>query len=126
MLLKIALLFAIVPLIEISLIFILAHFLGWGWTILLTVISSLLGAYLAKLSSRHWWLIVREEWGREGFPLHRLGEGALLVMAMAFLITPGPLTGILGLIFLIPKVRDVGARFIVRRISKRVLNRFWR
>ncbi len=114
------------PLVELGLLFLIAHFLGWGWTIGITLVSSVLGAYLAKRSGQQWWTTVREEWAREGFPVHRLGEGALLLLAMAFMITPGPLTGVIGLLFMIPKVRMGVARTLVRWISNRFMERFWR
>ena len=114
------------PLIELVLIFVLAHVLGWGLTILLTVVSSILGLYLARRSWRSWWGTVQEEWRREGFPVHRLGEGAILVTAMAFMITPGPLTGIMGISFTIPRIRERVSRLLVRWISDRLAERFWR
>lgn len=126
MLRRLLLAFLIVPLVELILIFLLAHYLGWLWTLSLTVASSLLGAYLARRSWRSWWQLVRDEWGQEGFPVHRLGEGAILVTAMAFMITPGPLTGVLGILFTIPAIREYTSRILVRWVSDRLLERFWR
>lgn len=117
--------FLVVPLVELALIFVLAHFIGWVWTISLTVASSMIGAYLATRSWRGWWARVRDEWSREGFPVHRLGEGAILVTAMAFMITPGPLTGVMGILFTIPAVRERISRLLVRWASSRLLARFW-
>lgn len=125
MLKRMFLAFLLVPLVELILIFVLAHFLGWGWTIGLTVLSSLVGAYLARRSWRSWWTMVRDEWGREGFPVHRLGEGAILVTAMAFMITPGPLTGILGILFTIPSVRERVSRILVGWVSNRLAEHFF-
>ncbi len=125
MLKRLLLLFLAVPIIELGLLFLIAHFLGWGWTLGITVISSILGAYLAKKSGQQWWATVRSEWTQEGFPVHRLGEGALLVVAMAFMITPGPLTGLIGILFMIPKVRAKVARLVVRWVSHRFIERYW-
>lgn len=122
---RLLLAFLIVPLVELTLIFLLAHFLGWGWTLGLTALSSVLGAYLARRSWTSWWALVRTEWGREGFPVHRLGEGAILLTAMAFMITPGPLTGFIGLLFTIPVIRERTSRFLVRWVSSRMLRQFW-
>ncbi len=118
--------FLVVPITELIALFVMAHFLGWGWTLTVTLVSSLLGAYLTFVSGRRWWSTVQSEWAREGFPVHRLGEGALLIVAAAFLVTPGPLTGVIGFLFLIPSVRDPAARFVVRWVSNRVIERFWR
>ncbi len=123
---RLLLAFLLVPLVELVLIFVLAHFLGWWPTIGLTVLSSLLGAYLARKSWQSWWAQVRTEWSQEGFPVHRLGEGAILVTAMAFMITPGPLTGVLGILFTIPAIRQRVSRLLVRWASDRLMARFWR
>lgn len=69
---------------------------------------------------------MRDEWGREGFPVHRLGEGAILVTAMAFMITPGPLTGILGILFTIPAIRGRISRMLVRWAGDKLMARLWR
>ncbi len=122
---RLFLLFLLVPLTELILLFLIAHFLGWGWTIGITLASSLLGAFLARLSGKQWWETVQREWASEGFPVHRLGEGALLLISMAFMITPGPLTGVTGLLFMIPKVRMGAARMISRWASKRFMSNFW-
>ncbi|OLZ11792.1 FxsA family protein [Sulfobacillus thermosulfidooxidans] len=126
MLKRLLALFLVVPLVELFLLFLIAHYLGWGWTIGITLVSSLLGAYLAKISGKQWWETVKREWASEGFPVHRLGEGALLLISMAFMITPGPLTGVIGLLFMIPKVRLGAARLIARWVSNRFLERLWR
>ena len=118
--------FLAVPLVELALIFLIAHFLGWAWTLALTVASSLLGAYLATRSWRSWWGRVRDEWGREGVPVHRLGEGAILVTAMAFMVTPGPLTGLLGILFPTPSIRERISRLLVRWASSHLIEQFWR
>ncbi|PSR27087.1 MAG: hypothetical protein C7B47_09265 [Sulfobacillus thermosulfidooxidans] len=126
MLKRLLALFLVVPLVELFLLFLIAHYLGWGWTIGITLVSSLLGAYLAKISGKQWWETVKREWASEGFPVHRLGEGALLLISMAFMITPGPLTGVIGLLFMIPKVRLGAARLIAGWVSNRFLERLWR
>ena len=125
MLKRLLLLFLVVPIVELILLFLIAHFLGWGWTLAITIASSILGAYLAKKSGQQWWATVRNEWTQEGFPVHRLGEGALLVVAIAFMITPGPLTGVMGLLFMIPRVRVAVSRFVVRWVTNRFLERYW-
>ncbi|AEW06615.1 FxsA cytoplasmic membrane protein [Sulfobacillus acidophilus DSM 10332] len=122
---RLMILFFIVPIVELSLIFLLAHWIGWGFTLLVTLLSSVIGAYLARRSWHRWWDQVKREWAFEGFPVHRLGEGAILVAAMAFLVTPGPLTAVTGILFTIPKVREAGSKWLVRWLSHRVVERWW-
>lgn len=122
---KLLLAYALVPIVELILLFVMARYWGWGVTLGFSLVSSLAGAFLARYSFRHWWARVRREWASDGFPVHRLGEGALLIFAMALMLTPGPLTGIVGLLFLIPAVRDQSAQWLFRWASNRFLTRFW-
>jgi UPF0716 protein FxsA len=126
MLRRLLLLFFVVPLVELLVIFLLAHLIGWGWTLALTVASSVGGAILARRSWSAWWQLVQREWAEGGFPVHRLGEGAILVTAMAFMITPGPLTGLVGILFTFAPVRERVSKMLVRWIGHRVADRFWR
>ena len=121
---KLLLVFLLVPIAEVAALLILATLLGWGWTLVLTVLSSLTGCFLSRYSGRQWWRTVRAEWAQEGMPMQRIGEGAVLLVSMAFMITPGPLTGIIGFIFLIPKVRVAVARFAFQWISSSFMDRF--
>lgn len=118
--------FTIVPLVELSLIVLMAHFLGWPWALLITLFSSLLGAYLAVRSWRVWWREVQSEWRISSFPVNRLGEAGILLVSMAFLITPGPLTGILGLLMLVPSVRQKVLSWLLRKLKDRMLRTFIR
>lgn len=126
MLKRLFLAFLLVPLVELILIFVMAHFLGWIWTLVFTVASSLVGGWLARRSFHGWSNQVRDEWSREGFPVHRLGEGAILITAMAFMVTPGPLTGLLGILFTMPKIRERVSRILVRWAGDKILQRFLR
>ena len=121
---KLLLVFLLVPVAEVLALFLLAHFLGWGWTLGVTLLSSVTGFALARHSARQWWHTVRGEWTQEGFSMHRIGEGAILLVSMAFLITPGPLTGIIGFLFLIPTVRVRLARWVFRWVSSAFMGRF--
>lgn len=122
---KLFLIFLVVPLAEIAAIILLAHFLGWAWTAGLTVASSLVGLAVARHSGRQWWRTVRAEWSQDGFPMHRIGEGAVLLVALSFLITPGPLTGLIGFAFLIPGVRTAVARLVFRWVTAKIMDRFF-
>ena len=121
---KLLLIFLLVPLAEVGALLILAHFLGWGFALGLSALSSVTGFVLARFSIRQWWRTVRSEWQDQGFPMHRIGEGAVLLVSMAFLITPGPLTGLVGFAFLIPNVRTVVARWVFGWASTAFMDRF--
>jgi UPF0716 protein FxsA len=53
-------------------------------------------------------------------PHREVMDGVLIIFGGAFLITPGFLTDIVGLILLIPPSRAVVRRFVARRLDRRV------
>jgi UPF0716 protein FxsA len=53
-------------------------------------------------------------------PHREVMDGVLVIFGGAFLITPGFLTDIVGLILLIPPSRAVVRRFAARRLDRRV------
>ena len=114
-------LFFVVPLVELLLLILLAHLMGWGLTILLTLASSVLGAWLAWRSARQWWAEVRGMWRGAPIDLNRLAEGVFILLAAALVVTPGPMTGIFGLLLLVPAVRRAVHRAVWRWVTGRLL-----
>jgi UPF0716 protein FxsA len=53
-------------------------------------------------------------------PHREVMDGVLVIFGGAFLITPGFLTDIVGLILLIPPTRALVRRVLVRRLGRRV------
>jgi UPF0716 protein FxsA len=47
-------------------------------------------------------------------------DGVLVIFGGAFLITPGFLTDVLGLVLLIPPTRSAVRRIVERRIGRRI------
>jgi UPF0716 protein FxsA len=52
-------------------------------------------------------------------PAREVLDGALVIFGGAFLLTPGFISDIFGLIFLIPPTRALARRFIVRSVLRR-------
>lgn len=115
-------LFFAVPLIELVLLIVLAHFIGWPWTIGLTLLSSLVGAELARRSGRQWWREMQALWAQGTMNPMQLSEGAVILVAAAFVLTPGPMTGVIGLLLLVPAVR----RAFIRWMGRTLMNRWVR
>jgi UPF0716 protein FxsA len=112
-------LFLVVPLIELALLILLAHWMGWPLTIGVTVLSSLVGAELARRSGRRWWAEVRSMFRGEPLDLARLSEGVMILLAAALVLTPGPMTGVFGLLLLIPRVRRAAMAGLLRYLARR-------
>ena len=116
-----ALLFLIVPLAELYLILKVGDLIGVGWTILLLVADSLLGAWLLRSQGRAVWRRFNEILAQGRVPHREVIDGALVIFGGAFLITPGFLSDIVGLALLLPPTRAIVRRMLIRRMGRRVV-----
>lgn len=107
MLLKLLALFTIVPLVELVLLVWLGIYLGnqWWLTIALVVATAVLGAVLSKLEGKRAWAKIKEDLRQGNIPRDSLLDGLAVLVAGAFLVTPGVLTDIAAMVLLIPPAR---------------------
>jgi len=113
-----ALLFLIVPLAELYLILKVGDTIGIGWTVLLLVADSLLGSWLLRSQGRAVWRRFNEILAQGRVPHREVIDGVLVIFGGAFLITPGFLTDIVGLLLLLPPTRAIVRRVLVRRMGR--------
>jgi UPF0716 protein FxsA len=116
-----ALLFLVVPVAELYLIYKVGDAIGIGWTLLLLAADSLLGSLLLKSQGRSVWRRFNDNLAQGRMPHREVIDGVLVIFGGAFLITPGFLTDIVGLVLLVPPTRSVVRRFLVRRLGSRVV-----
>ena len=119
-LLALAALFVVTPLAELYVILKVGDALGVGWTILLLAADSAVGAVLLKSQGRAVWRRFNAALAAGRMPHREVQDGVLVIFGGAFLITPGFLTDVVGLLFLLPPTRPVMRRLIMRRIGRRV------
>jgi UPF0716 protein FxsA len=112
-----ALLFVAVPLAELYVILKVGDTIGIWWTILLLVADSLLGAWLLRSQGRAVWRRFNEILAQGRVPHREVVDGVLVIFGGAFLITPGFLTDIVGLLLLLPPTRAVARRMLMRRMG---------
>ena len=110
-----ALLFLIVPLAELYVILKVGDAIGIWWTLLLLVADSLLGSWLLRSQGRAVWRRFNEILAQGRVPHREVIDGVLMIFGGAFLITPGFLTDIVGLVLLLPPTRAVVRRMLARR-----------
>jgi UPF0716 protein FxsA len=113
-------LFIVVPLAELYVILQVGEAIGALWTILLLAADSLLGSLLLRSQGRTVWGRFNATLAEGRMPHREVIDGVLVVFGGAFLITPGFLTDIVGLLLLIPPTRALIRRLVVRRLGKRV------
>ena len=108
--------FIVVPLVEIGLFIQVGGAIGMGWTLGLVFATAIAGAALLRQQGRGTLRRAREQLARNTLPLAEAFDGVMLVIAGALLLTPGFLTDAGGGLLLIPLVRHLVRRTVVRRL----------
>lgn len=117
MLLKLFLAFTIIPVLEIYILIKLGTFMGALNTVIMVILTGILGAYLARLEGMHTMIKVREGLSRGEMPAEGLLDALLILVAGIVLLTPGLLTDIAGLLMLIPRTRLVFKRWLRKKFN---------
>ncbi len=98
-------LFFLIPLIEIYLLIKVGSWLGAWATVLLVVLTAVLGAFLLRQQGLATLERVRKSIAQGQVPAIEMLEGAMLIVGGALLLTPGFFTDAIGFICLIPALR---------------------
>jgi UPF0716 protein FxsA len=117
----VAALFVVVPLVEIYLIVQAGRAVGIGWTILVLVVDSLLGALLLKHEGLAAWRALTSALASRRMPARELADGALVLVGGTLLLTPGFFTDALGFFFIIPFTRPVARRALTSLVARKLL-----
>jgi UPF0716 protein FxsA len=124
--LLLVLIFIVVPIVEIYVIIQVGQAIGALWTILILIADSIIGARLLRWQGGRAWVNFQNAMAAGRIPHREILDGVLIIVGGAFLLTPGFITDIFGLILLIPPTRAVVRRFVVRVLARRSGARFAR
>jgi UPF0716 protein FxsA len=119
-LLVLLLIFIVVPLAELYVIFAVGDAIGWWQTLAILALDSIIGSLLLKSQGRAVWLRFNEAMAAGRLPHREVLDGVMVIFGGAFLITPGFLTDILGILLLLPPTRVLMRRLVVRALRGRV------
>lgn len=119
MILYLLTLFVAVPLVELALLLWLAEQISWQATILLVLITGIVGSIAARRQGLGIWLQVQRQLQAGQLPGASIVDGVLVLVAGALLITPGILTDIVGFALLVPFVRRQIRRRLMRALIRR-------
>jgi UPF0716 protein FxsA len=113
--------FIVLPLAELYVILeVVGPWLDWYGTVALLVVDSILGSLLLRAQGRAVWRRFNTVLAEGGMPHREVIDGVLIIFGGAFLITPGFITDIVGLLLLIPPTRAVVRRLLVKRLGRRL------
>ncbi len=115
MLLRLFLLFTLIPIAELALLIRIGGWLGLGPTLLLVAGTGAAGAWLARREGLRSWLAVQAELGQGKLPGESLVHAMLILVAGVVLITPGVITDVAGILLLLPPVR----KGLIARLRRR-------
>jgi UPF0716 protein FxsA len=122
MLIRLAMLFILLPLVELALLlFITDKFESWFATLALVILTGVVGAWLARREGLNCYRRVQQQVAQGQLPADSLLDGLMILIAGAFLVTPGIITDSVGFALLVPRIRRTVRRQIVERIKARLI-----
>jgi UPF0716 protein FxsA len=114
--LLLVLIFIVLPVAEIYVIIKVGEAIGVWPTIGLLILDGFLGAALLRHQGRAAWRRFNEALGAGKVPAREVFDGAMVILGGAFLISPGFITDVIGLLLLLPPSRAM-FRGIVTRVA---------
>jgi UPF0716 protein FxsA len=115
------LIFIVVPIVELYVIIQVGQAIGALWTIAILIADSLLGSALLRSQGRAAWRRFRVAVAEGRPPAREVIDGALIIFGGAFLITPGFVTDVIGVLLLLPPTRAAFRALLVRRFRSRLV-----
>lgn len=110
---RLALLFVVVPIVELMLLIELGQYIGLLPTLGLVMLTGVSGAWLARAEGVRVFFQFQKEVASGRLPGQALLDGISVLIGGAFLLTPGVITDIVGFSLLLPFTR----RWIQRRVQ---------
>jgi UPF0716 protein FxsA len=120
MLLRLFLLFTVVPLMELYLLIRLGAYLGVLDTLAIVISTGIVGGLLARSQGLAVLNRIRMELAEGRIPAESLFDGVMILVAGVLLITPGLLTDSLGLCLLIPWTRQGLKLWLKQKVQEKV------
>lgn len=111
--------FILVPLIELMLLIQLAKYTSLATTIMLVIVTGILGSWLARREGVMTWFRFQTALAEGRAPSQEIQDGLMIVFAAALLLTPGLLTDALGFTLLLPQGRELVRRTLLKRYMQR-------
>jgi UPF0716 protein FxsA len=114
MLVKLLLLFLIIPMVELFLLIEIGKAIGTLEVILLTIATGIAGAALAKSQGLSILRKIQKEMAEARIPAANLIDGLMILIGGILLLTPGVLTDAFGLLLLVPWTRVLMKRLLMK------------
>ena len=117
---KLFIVFALIPVIELTLLIKIGTIIGTLNTVILVIFTALVGAYLVKMEGISVVTRFQNNLSTGKFPADEIFDGAMILVAGALLVTPGVMTDVVGFSLVLPASRKVIKNFLKIYIQKRI------
>ena len=111
------LLFILIPLLEIWLFILLGGFIGVYPTLLIILLTAILGTFLVKTQGINVLKEIQNKFNALENPTEPIAHGAMILFAGALLLTPGFFTDTIGFLLLLPKVRKSAFFWLKNKVN---------
>jgi len=116
-----ALFFIVLPIIELAVIIQVGQAIGVFNTIAALLVVSIVGAWLVKREGMSVWRRFHQQVQMGVVPTREIGDGVLIMLAGALLISPGFVTDIVGILLLLPPVRAAVRSAALYRVGRKFI-----
>jgi UPF0716 protein FxsA len=116
-----ALLFVVVPVLEIYVLIRIGQVIGAWWTVLLLIADGFLGSWLMKREGARAWAALRVALQSGRMPTRELADAALILVGGTLLVTPGFVSDVAGVFCVLPLTRPLARRALTRFLTRRLL-----
>jgi UPF0716 protein FxsA len=117
---RLILLFTVVALAELYILIKIGSHIGGFNTVLLVVMTAVLGVWLARLQELRTLRQIQLSLSQGQIPAEKLIDGVLILIGGILLVTPGVLTDLFALVLLVPYTRTHFKRWLRRRFDRMV------
>ena len=121
MFIKLLALFLLIPIIELFIMFKVGKVIGLEITILIIIITAIIGAKLTKVQGAKAIKNAQSEIKGGKLPHNEVMDGIMIIIAGAFLLTPGFVTDIVGFSLLLPTLRSNYQKLLLAFIKTKIL-----
>lgn len=107
--------------LEVAVLILVGRLIGVGWTILLLLATSVLGAWLVRREGRRTWRALGEATRKGQMPSREIADAVLVLVGGVLLLVPGFVTDVLGLLAVLPFTRPLGRIGLEALIARRLI-----
>ena len=116
-----ALLFVVLPVVEIYVLIQIGQTIGAWWTVLLLVADGFLGSWLMKREGTRAWQALQQALSSGRMPARELADGALILVGGTLMLAPGFVTDAFGILMILPLTRPLFRRALTGIVANRLV-----